>query len=180
MSHLSTTLALALSAALSFAASAGELGMLNAQPVLQTLSISAPDVTFSTSYAFTLAAGALVSATATPLSLRVGDVSLWGSSAFSLQLFDAESSTLMAVGEMVDGSLRIQDVSLPASRFYFQVSGITSGVSGDSYTFAAATAGDLVAEALPAVPEPGSLWLMALGLAAIGIVGHRRTAHARA
>jgi hypothetical protein len=173
MNPLSASIALALMA-LSFTASARNLGAIDDQPSVQTLNISAPDVTFSTPYTFSLLADATVSATASTLSLSIGGVPILGSADFSLKLFDDTSGSLLAVASLLNGAYQIDDVRLPANQYHFLMSGRTSGLSGGSYVFAAAALSPAAMPVLPAVPEPSALVLLLIGLGGMGLLRLRQ------
>lgn len=139
-------------------AASTDLGVLGAKPLVQMLDIAAPDVTFSTKYFFSLDQAATVSASANSLSLISSGQPMIGIVDLSLKLFDM-SGTLMTSASFKDTSYRIDDFALIASNYYFQVSGLTTGLSGGRYVFAAV-------DSIPVnlVPEPSSLSLLGIGL----------------
>lgn len=172
-------LALAVSS-LSFTASAANLGTLGMTPTVQSVSISAADVTFSSPYSFTLATDSVVSAAASTLSLMLGGTVVLGFSEFSLKLFDATHTLLVTVTN-VSNLVQINDVALSAGNYAFQVDGITSGLSGGAYAFAAAAkpAAVIGGDATSPVPEPATALLLSSGLLVLSLARRRMGSHAQ-
>jgi hypothetical protein len=148
--------------------SAANLGELTTQPAIQNLYIPAKDVTFATKYFFSLTDDTTVSAGASSLSLVLGNTPILGIADFNLQLFSS-TNLLLATASVLDHTYRIDNVALLADNYYFQVSGETTGLSGGSYAFAAAST--------TVVPEPASLALFGAGLFAIGLMCTRAAQH---
>jgi PEP-CTERM motif len=140
------------------------LGVLNATPEIQVLEILAPNVTFSTQYLFTVLNNSAVSAVASNLWLQLNNITVLGIDNFSLTLHD-NSNNLLASAVSSNDSYSIDGFALTPNPYYFEVSGDTVGSQGGYYSFAAA-AYDILTP-MPVVPEPGSVSMLALGLAAI-------------
>jgi hypothetical protein len=150
--------------AMSATVHAVSLNPLGTTPRVSTQTFTAPGPSFSDHYDFTLAVDSLVSGSATNLKLALAGSSYLDLSGFDLKLFDSLGN-LLTTATLVDGSYQITDYALDAADYYFEVSGAPSGLSGGSYSFSAV--------ATP-VPEPTSLTLLALGLAAVGVMRLRQ------
>jgi hypothetical protein len=154
------------------AASATDLGILNAVPSVSVVANLAPGITFADKYFFSLATDSSVTAAATDLHLALHDLTVLGIDEFKLNLFDSAEvliATAPSIGQ--DHSVAIDDTDLTDHSYYFQVSGVTVGTSGGYYAFSA--------QATPFIPtgnipEPQSWALLALGLGFIGVNHARR------
>ena len=158
--------------------SSTDLGVLNATPEVQILEILAPNVTFSTQYMFTVLNNSSVSAGASNLWLQLNNITVLGIDNFSLTLHD-DSNNLLTSAVSSNANYTIDGFALTPNAYYFAVSGDTVGTQGGFYSFAAAAYALLTP--MPVVPEPGSVGMLALGLAAIVIYRRKssETKHAK-
>jgi len=168
-------LAIALStAAFSPLASASDLGELGTTPTLQQLHIAAPDVTFSSSYFFSLSLASTVSAQATNLAWLVGPQAVFDIGNFALSLYGDTGSTPLAVATQTGNNLRLDEVLLDAGHYRFDVQGLTSGTGGGAYALAAMATLSALEPPMPSVPEPSTLALLGCGLLVVATVARRR------
>jgi len=150
-----------------------DLGVLNDTPEVQVLEILAPNVTFSTQYLFTVLNNSTVSAGASNLWLQLNNITVLGIDHFSLTLHD-NSNNLLASAVSSNAHYTIDGFALTPNPYYFEVSGDTIGTQGGFYSFAAVAYAMLTP--MPVVPEPGSVGMLALGLAAIVVYRLRSSA----
>lgn len=157
-------------------ASASNLGELGTTPTLQQLHIAAPDVTFSSSYFFSLSLASTVSAQATNLVWLVGPQAVFDISNFALSLYDVANTAPLALGAPSDNTLRLDEVFLSAGNYRFDVQGLTSGTGGGAYALAAMATLSALEPPLPSVAEPSTLALLTCGSLIVAAVAYRRRA----
>jgi len=174
-------LAFALGAALGLtgvpAAHATDLGELTPTPTFRSLQIAAPDVTFSSSYFFSLTQASAVSAQAINLAWFVGATSVLDIADFGLSLFDTSTSAPLATAVSIGSGFQIDEVLLAAGRYRFDVHGLTTGQGGGAYSLSALASLVNAEPPMPPVPEPPTVVLLACGALLVGLVARRRRAN---
>jgi len=157
-------------------ASASDLGELGTTPTLQELHIAAPDVTFSSSYFFSLSLASTVSAQATNLVWLVGPQTVLDISGFGLSLYGDGNSTPLAMATPTGNDFRLDEVFLHAGNYRFDVHGLTSGTGGGAYALAAMATLSALEPPMPSVAEPSTLALLGCGSLIVAALARRRRA----
>ena len=155
-------------------ASATDLGELGTTPTLQQLHIAASDVTFSSSYFFSLSLASSVSAQATNLAWLVGPQAVFDIGDFTLSLYGDANTTPLAVATQTGNNLRLDEVLLSAGHYRFDVQGVTSGTGGGAYALAAMATLSALEPPMPSVAEHSTLALLGCGSLVVAAVARRR------
>jgi hypothetical protein len=120
----------------------------------------APDLQFTDTFNFNLAADALFGAAANQLVLSLGPTIIYEFDSFQMTLFHEYNGA----GSLISGGLSYNGI-LPIGQYSLQISGETTGVGGGIYALAMSAMN---------VPIPPTLLLLASGL--VGLLGVRRRA----
>lgn len=167
---------LAISALLAAPALAVQLGDLSPTPTVQSLQIAAPDVTFSSSYFFSLSAASTVSAQATNLVWLLGPQTVLDIADFSLGLYSDIGTTALASVVPTGAIAQLDEFFLAAGDYRFDVRGLTVGTGGGAYSLSAIATRSFLEPPLPAIAEPSTLMLLGCGILVVGMVARRRRA----
>jgi hypothetical protein len=157
-------------------ASASNLGELGTTPKPQQLHIAAPDVTFSSSYFFSLSAASTVSAQATNLVWLVGPQTILDIADFTLGIYANTGTTALASAAPTGAIAQLGEFLLAAGDYRFDVRGLTLGTGGGAYALSAIATPAFPEPPLPAIAEPSTLMLLGCGVLVVGLVERRRRA----
>lgn len=143
------------------------VGAVGATPYVNFVSVPGTSVSFLDIYDFQITPGMQATASSiqnhaltlsSPFSLSILNLS-----GLSLSIYDSASVLVYGPGASYSGLLA------PGS-YQANVSGLTTGSSGGTYSFS------IAAYAVPAVPETDALAMMLAGLPLVGFIAYRRRA----